>query len=75
MRYPVRAKSRKLTIDQEINEEDIWHIRVTTDGKTFNMPYRKSSLDNAFIIGKGDWNCKVLLRFIKGSSINIEKYE
>jgi hypothetical protein len=74
-KQPSRIKPRTLSIDQPINEEDIWHISVLANGKTFNMPYRKSDLDMAFKKGTGDWNCKVLVRFIKGSPINIEKYE
>lgn len=67
-------KPHTLSIDHPINEEDIWHISVLANGRTFNMPYRKSDLDRAFEKGTGDWNCKVLLRFIKGSPINIEKF-
>ena len=68
------TKPRHLTIDREINDEDIWHIQVTTKSGTFNMPYRKSGLDRAFFNGAGDWNCKVLLRFINGSPVNTEKF-
>ena len=73
-KQPPRTKPRTLSIDHPINEEDIWHISVLANGKTFNMPYRKSDLDRAFEKGTGDWDCKVLLRFIKGSPINIEKF-
>jgi hypothetical protein len=74
MKPPVRIRPRIFTIDREINDEDIWYIKVTTNGRIKNTPYGKTDLDQAFKRGTGDWDCKVLLRFIKGSPINIEKF-
>lgn len=70
-----RIKPRKLDINMEINDIDIWHVRIETPKKTFNMPVGKTDLNELFALGQGDWKCTVIGRFIKGSPLNFIKYE
>ena len=67
-------KPRKLTIDREINDVDIWHVEVYTPKKTMRMPCGKTDLKEMFDLGTGDWNVTVLGVFRGGSPLTFEKF-
>lgn len=65
---------RKLKIDREINDVDIWHVEVYTPKRTFRLPCGKSDLQELFNLGSGDWDVKVLGVFRGGSPLCFEKF-
>lgn len=75
MRRQERKIPPRLTIDREINDEDIWHIEIDDGKRIFRSPHRKTSLEQSFAISGRAWNCKVLKRFINGDPNVKEVYE
>lgn len=70
--YP--PKPRRLNLDREINDEDIWLVEVRAGNKSFQNPYRKSSLQRQFDISSEDWDCTVLRRYIQGDPLRSEDF-
>ena len=62
-------------IDMEVNDEDIFFLEIITTKKTYKRAHTLSSLRAEFLLLKQDMDCKVLLKWVKGDSRNVIRYE
>lgn len=69
MKQPVR---RKLSIDRQINDTDIWVVTIA--GKKRRYIGGMTGLRHAFDKDVGDYVCKVVMRFIGKRGDLVEKY-
>ena len=70
MKQPVR---RKLSIDRQINDTDIWVVTIA--GKKRRYIGGITGLRQAFDNDVGDYVCKVVIRFIEKRGDLVERYE
>ena len=70
MKKPVR---RKLSIDRQINDTDIWVVTIA--GKKRRYIGGMTGLKQAFDNDVGDYVCKVVMRFIDKRGDLVERYE
>jgi hypothetical protein len=68
IKKPPVKKVPKLTIDVPMDNNNIWHVRVVSIGKTWEEPYRLDTLERRFALQDKDWNVTVLGKWINGDS-------
>ena len=66
-------KQLKLNID--INNKDLWHVRITSKTKVFETPCRLSSLKTLFDLQKENWDVVVLGKWINSDSRQFVKLD
>ena len=64
----ITTPKKSLNINIEINDEDMWHVRISSKTKTFEAPCRLSSLKELFDLQKESWDVVVLGKWINSDS-------
>lgn len=59
---------RYLKLNIDINDEDLWHVKVTSKTRIFKTPCRLSSLKTLFDLQKESWDVTVLGKWINSDS-------
>ena len=66
-------KQLKLNID--INNKDLWHVKITSKTKVFETPCRLSSLKDLFNLQKESWDVVVLGKWINSDGRQFVKLD
>ena len=69
----VPKKQLKLNID--IDDINLWHVRITSLTRIFETPCRLSSLNNLFDLQKESWDVMVLGKWVNSDGRNFIKLD
>ena len=71
----IAISNKTLIINIEINNEDMWYVRVTSKDKIFETPCKLDSLKTLFDLQKDSWNVIVLGKWINSDGRNFIKLD